>query len=82
MAEMGTKFHMFDIILNIYKECKGKDVVCGFYNLIQPVYIITDLELVKNVMVKDFNSFVNRGFFNNEEFEPLSGNFDIVLAII
>lgn len=73
MGGMGTKFHLFDLLLKLYGECKGKDVICGIYNLIEPVYVVIDPEVVKLVMVKDFNNFVNRGFYVNEENEPLSG---------
>lgn len=70
---LGTEFHMFDLILKVYNEFKDKDVICGFYNLTQPVYIVLDPELVKAILVKDFNNFVNRGVYVNEENEPLSG---------
>lgn len=73
MQGMGSKYHMFDILNKIYDECKGKDLICGFYNFIQPVYMVIDPELAKTVLVKDFNSFVNRGQFVNEEEEPLTG---------
>jgi cytochrome P450 family 6 len=73
MEGMGIKYHMFDIILKVYNECKGKDVICGFYNLTQPVYVVLDPKVVKQILVKDFNYFVNRGVYVNEENEPLSG---------
>ena len=63
---MGKEFHMMDLLLKAYNECKGKDVLCGFYNSIQPIFLITDPELAKSVLVKDFNYFVNRGGFINE----------------
>lgn len=34
--------------------------------------VITDLELVKRVLIKDFNHFENRGIFYNEIDDPLS----------
>jgi len=71
---MGTKFHIFEMVLNVYNECKGKDVICGFYNFIQPVYVVLDPELAKTIMIKDFNNFVNRGSFVNEEDEPLTAH--------
>lgn len=73
VSGMGTKYHMYDVVYNVYRECRGKDVICGFYNFFQPVYVVIDPELAKAVMVKDFNSFVNRGGFVNEETEPLTG---------
>lgn len=74
MQGIGSKYHMSEIIQKVYEECKDKGKIVGFYNLIQPVYLLTDLETVKVVAVKDFNNFVNRGVFNNEEYEPLAAN--------
>ena len=62
----GKDFHMVDLVNNVYKECKGKDVICGFYNLTRPVFLITDPQLAKIILVKDFNYFVNRGAYVNE----------------
>ncbi|KAJ8940731.1 hypothetical protein NQ318_005482 [Aromia moschata] len=35
----------------------------GLYSLSRPVYMPVDVELVKNVMAKDFNHFVDRGLY-------------------
>nr|ARO50440.1 cytochrome P450 [Chironomus tentans] len=74
MKGIGSKYHMSEIIRKVYEECKDKGKIVGFYNLIQAAYLVTDLEIVKVVAVKDFNNFVNRGVFNNEEYEPLSAH--------
>jgi cytochrome P450 family 6 len=74
MSGLGSKYHLVDILRHAYDECKGKDVVAGFYNTISATYLVTDLELVKNIMIKDFSNFVNRGMYVNEEDEPLTGH--------
>ncbi|KAG5674906.1 hypothetical protein PVAND_004851 [Polypedilum vanderplanki] len=74
MQGIGTKYHSIDIIKNVYDEFKGKDVIAGLYNLNQAFYVVTDAELVKNILVRDFNNFVNRGMYVNEEGEPLTGH--------
>lgn len=71
---VGTTVHMFDLLRDIYEKCKDKDVIAGLYNVAAPVYLITDLELIKNVLIRDFNSFVNRGGYVNEKDEPLTGH--------
>lgn len=58
---MGSKFHMVDFLNNLYRELKEQSPIVGFYNLAEPVYLVTDLELIKNILVKNFNNFVNRG---------------------
>lgn len=72
---VGSKYHFFDFVLNTYNENRGKDVICGFYSFIQPIYVVIDPELAKTILVKDFNSFVNRGQFVNDKDEPLTGEF-------
>ena len=36
--------------------------------------MVTDLELVRQVLVKDFNVFNNRGAYINEKYDPVTAN--------
>lgn len=74
MEGVGKNFHMADLMQKIYSQCKGKDVIAGFYTSISPGLIVLDLELVKHITVKDFNNFTDRGVFVNEEKEPITGH--------
>lgn len=65
LSGMGTKYHMFDVMMNIYNQLRTKGKICGFFNLFEHSYIATDIEVVKAITVKDFNKFVNRGNFLN-----------------
>jgi cytochrome P450 family 6 len=58
---------------NIYKELDGEKYG-GTYALTKPGFIFRDPDIIKNVLVKDFSSFHDRGFYMDEELEPLSGN--------
>jgi cytochrome P450 family 6 len=40
----------------------------------KPGFIFRDPDIIKDVLVKDFTSFHDRGIFTDEEFEPLSGH--------
>lgn len=44
----------------------------GVYLLINPVLVLVDLELIKNVMSKDSQYFINRGVYYNEKHDPLA----------
>jgi cytochrome P450 family 6 len=66
--------HMGEQMIELYEKSKNKDVIAGFYMLTNRWVIVTDLELVKQITVKDFNVFHDRGFFVNEEKEPLTGH--------
>ncbi|KAJ8949550.1 hypothetical protein NQ314_008179 [Rhamnusium bicolor] len=62
-----------DWIQRIYKEGKSKGYkYFGVYILSSPILIVTDLELAKHVMTKDFSNFVDRGVYTNEVDDPLS----------
>lgn len=44
----------------------------GMFVLMNPVYIPLDLEIIKNMLTKDFHHFMNRGMYCNEKSDPLS----------
>ncbi|RZC34764.1 p450 domain containing protein, partial [Asbolus verrucosus] len=46
----------------------------GLYFMTSPTYMVVDLDYVKNVMTKDFQYFVDRGFYYNEKDDPLSAH--------
>nr|XP_022920448.1 cytochrome P450 6a2-like [Onthophagus taurus] len=46
----------------------------GLYMMSRPVYLAVDPEIVKNVMLRDFGHFHDRGTFYNEKVDPLSGH--------
>jgi len=58
---------------SIYKELDG-EMFGGTYTLTKPGIIFRDPDIIKNVLVKDFSSFHDRGFYMDEELEPLSGH--------
>ena len=62
--------HLFE---NIYKELDGEKYG-GTFALTKPGFIFRDPDIIKNVLVKDFSSFHDRGFYMDEELEPLSGH--------
>lgn len=53
---------------------KGNGPFCGLYFFHSPVVLATDLGFVKNVLIKDFSSFQERGVFYNEKDDPLSAH--------
>lgn len=58
---IGSKYHLSEITRQVYENFKNEGKVVGFYNFVQPIYLVTDIETVKVITVKDFNNFVNRG---------------------
>ncbi|KAL1376147.1 hypothetical protein pipiens_004499 [Culex pipiens pipiens] len=71
---VGKKFHMSAAIQACYKQLKGKGPFGGIFFFLNPVVLVTDLELVKHVLVKDFQFFHDRSLYYNEKDDPLTGN--------
>ena len=74
LQNVGSSIHMFEFLITSYNQFKRVGKIVGFYNVFEPIYLVTDIEVMKAVTVKDFNKFVNRGIFVNEENEPLTGH--------
>lgn len=73
---MGRTRHATQLVDDIYrqfKETAGAGAV-GLYMLVKPVLLVCDLDLVKQILVKDFNSFHDRGMYANVRDDPLSGH--------
>jgi cytochrome P450 family 6 len=61
------------VFADLYRKLVGEKFG-GFYTFAKPGFILRDPEIIKSVLVKDFPSFHDRGFFTDEEFEPLTGH--------
>ena len=71
---IGKLFHPSEFITKMYRELKAKGPVGGVFFYTRAVHVATDLDLVKQIMVKDFNIFTNRGLYFNERDDPISAN--------
>lgn len=71
---IGRTAQMGQMIQHFYDRFKAIDKVCGVYFFAQPVYILCDLDVIKDVLVKNFNQFHDRGLYHNERDDPLSGH--------
>ncbi|XP_037951051.1 cytochrome P450 6a9-like [Teleopsis dalmanni] len=62
-----------DIWISYYKKFKGTGPFAGFYWFQKPAVFVLDTKLAKNILIKDFNKFVDRGFYSNPKDDPLTG---------
>ncbi|KAH8299853.1 hypothetical protein KR044_006975, partial [Drosophila immigrans] len=74
MKGVGTKYHFRDINGRLYNKFKGTAPFAGMFMFFKRVVLILDLDLVKQVLIKDFKNFQDRGVFNNVRDEPLTGH--------
>jgi hypothetical protein len=54
----------------MYNEHNDKPYV-GIFSFDKPSLLIRDVELVKNILVKDFQNFMDRTFSFEEKFDPI-----------
>lgn len=71
---VGKQDHDGQLIEKFYRKHKGRGPFVGIFFFLVPVVVPIDLELVKNILIRDFNYFHDRGLFYNEKDDPLSGH--------
>ena len=58
---IGKDFSSGTFFKNMYNKLKDKGPLVGVYVSVMPMAIATDLDLIKTILVKDFDVFTNRG---------------------
>lgn len=71
---IGTTKHLSTAILDFYKELKEQGKFGGIYLPWSPLLMVTDLDLLRHVFIKDFEYFPNRGLYYNEKDDFISAN--------
>ena len=61
---------MHELANQLYSQLDGHKIG-GTFQLMHPVYLVRDPELVKHVTVKDFEHFVDLPVFIPEDHEPI-----------
>ncbi|KAJ9594228.1 hypothetical protein L9F63_014388 [Diploptera punctata] len=59
-----------EFLKDIYSEYKGLRYV-GFYSLDQPAIVARDLDLIRSVLVKDFNNYADHFVELDQDLDPL-----------
>ena len=62
-----------DICTDIYNKLEGYKYGVT-YIFTSPRFFVRDPDFIKDILVKDFSTFHDRGLYMNEEIEPLSGH--------
>lgn len=68
------KFHSSQVFSRFYTELKDHGKFGGIFFFTKPVILITDLDFLKTVLIKDFQFFHDRGMYYNLKDDPLSGH--------
>ncbi|RZC41759.1 p450 domain containing protein, partial [Asbolus verrucosus] len=74
IGNMGSsllrKKHMMDIIMDLYKKYPNERYV-GYMQFTRPLLLLRDLDLIKQIGVKDFDHFHDHFSFANTDKDPL-----------
>jgi len=68
-----TRKPIADLCADVYNKFEGYKYG-GTYAFTIPRFFVRDPDIIKDVLVKDFSSFHDRGVYMNEENEPLSAH--------
>lgn len=74
MKGVGRTRHFAEAYERIYSKFKGKTPIVGFFNFMSPALMPLDLDIVQQILIKDFGSFADRGFYSNQKDDPLSAH--------
>ncbi|KAH8355325.1 hypothetical protein KR093_010972, partial [Drosophila rubida] len=73
LSGIHTTRSFAEVWMDYYAKFRGTGPFAGFYWFLRPAVFVLEPFLVKNILIKDFNKFSDRGFFHNPEDDPLSG---------
>ncbi|CAH1399863.1 unnamed protein product [Nezara viridula] len=69
---LQQKITMYGMYRNFYQKYKEHKII-GFYSFYHPALLVTDPEIIKRILVTDFNSFSNSGSDMNKTLDPIFG---------
>ncbi|CAD7079480.1 unnamed protein product [Hermetia illucens] len=61
-------------MIGLFYKSRSNFPFVGAYMLTSPAVIATDLEFIKDILIRDFNYFADHGISHNERDDPLSSN--------
>jgi cytochrome P450 family 6 len=71
---VGQKVHFSALSVDFYEKYKDKAQAIGLYFFTAPALFVTNLDLAKNILVRDFNIFHDRGLYTNKNADPISSH--------
>lgn len=69
-----------EVLKDMYDRGKGHRFI-GVWFLFKPAILLRDPELIKDILVREFITFQERGIYMNEKSDPLSGEFFFCMVV-
>lgn len=66
------KVHVTQYFADLYSSTTEPYV--GLYGILRPMLLVRDPELIRNILVKDFSYFTDRGVYCDEKNDPISAH--------
>lgn len=64
---IGKQFHQSMVMNRLYSQMKSTGhPFCGTFFFLSPVVLVTSLDFIRTVLVKDASYFTDRGSYYNE----------------
>lgn len=63
------------VLKDLYND--SNEPIVGIYTALRPSLLIRDPSIVRDILIKDFQSFWHRGYHYDEKLNPLAGNLFI-----
>lgn len=61
-----TRISAGDYLMEVYNDYKDEQLI-GIFASRTPILVVKDLDLIKDVLIKDFSKFADRGLFIHEK---------------
>lgn len=74
LKDIGTKKSFCDVLEENYRKFKGKALAVGIFQFTTPMMIPIDRELIKEILVTNFESFTDRPIYYNKKDDPISSH--------
>lgn len=75
LGDVGTKIHLGQFFADYYYRTKQLGLkFSGLYFNTTPELLVTDLDLIRQILIKDFDYFPNHGKYVNEADEPINAH--------
>lgn len=78
MVGYRTKRGFGDIMADYYRKFKGTGPFAGIYLGQRTAAVLLDAPTIKQILIKDFSNFTDRGMYYNNKEDPLTGHLFLI----